>query len=106
MPHTHSNAFPFLSLHFRLGTMHVFCTNIVIWIRTLIKESLMEIDETEEEAHKHHGERGGDASEVRTTNETLLAISIWWRENVGVLRGGTATTRKVSHCLVGFYGAI
>ena len=33
--------------------MHLFCTNIIVWIRTLIKESLMEIDETEEEAHKH-----------------------------------------------------
>ena len=47
-----SSKFPFFPL-FRLGTMHLFCTNIIVWIRTLIKESLMEIDETEEEAHKH-----------------------------------------------------
>ena len=85
--------------------MHVFCTNIVIWIRTLIKESLMEIDETEEEAHKHHGERGGDTSEVRTTNETLFAISILWREFYEAARRQCAKFH-VSHCLVGFYGAI
>ena len=32
--------------------MHVVATNIIIWIRTLIKESLHEITESEEEAHK------------------------------------------------------
>ena len=53
------------SLFCRLGTMHVFCTNLIIWIRTLIKESLMEIDETEEEAHKHeHDEDVHTKSEV------------------------------------------
>ena len=35
-----------------LGTMHIVATNIIVWIRTLIKESLHEITESEEEAHK------------------------------------------------------
>ena len=38
--------------------MHVFCTNVILWIRTLIKESLLEIDESEEEAHRHEHEEG------------------------------------------------
>ena len=42
----------------RFGTMHVFCTNVILWIRTLIKESLLEIDESEEEAHRHEHEEG------------------------------------------------
>ncbi len=37
----------------RFGTMHLVGTNIVIWLRTLFKESLLEIDESEEEAHMH-----------------------------------------------------
>lgn len=37
---------------FRLGLMHVVATNIIVWIRTLIKESLHEITESEEEAHR------------------------------------------------------
>ena len=32
---------------FRVGIMHVVATNIIIWIRTLIKESLEEINEYE-----------------------------------------------------------
>eukprot|EP00095_Tigriopus_kingsejongensis_P008824 maker-scaffold280_size224562-snap-gene-0.12 protein:Tk08824 transcript:maker-scaffold280_size224562-snap-gene-0.12-mRNA-1 annotation:"conserved hypothetical protein" len=38
----------------RFGTMHVVATNIIIWIRTLIKESLHEIMESEERAHSLH----------------------------------------------------
>lgn len=38
----------------RFGTMHVVATNIIIWIRTLIKESLHEIMESEEKAHSLH----------------------------------------------------
>ena len=34
---------------FRVGIMHVVATNIIIWIRTLIKESLEEINEYENE---------------------------------------------------------
>ena len=34
-------------LFFRIGIMHVVATNIIIWIRTLIKESLEEIEEYE-----------------------------------------------------------
>lgn len=34
--------------------MHVVATNIIIWIRTLIKESLHEIMESEEKAHSLH----------------------------------------------------
>ena len=33
--------------YFRMGTMHVVATNIILWIRTLIKESLEEIEEFE-----------------------------------------------------------
>ncbi len=33
----------------RLGTMHIVATNIIIWIRTLIKESMEEIEEYEVE---------------------------------------------------------
>ena len=52
--------------------MHVFCTNLIIWIRTLIKESLMEIDETEEEAHKHeHDEDVHTKGEVGK-NESIV----------------------------------
>ena len=42
-----------LPILFRIGTMHVVATNIVIWIRTLIKESLEEIEEYEVELPKH-----------------------------------------------------
>jgi hypothetical protein len=37
------------NLIFRYGTMHVVATNIILWIRTLVKESLEEISEAEEE---------------------------------------------------------
>ena len=32
---------------FRIGLMHVVAANIILWIRTLIKESLEEIEEYE-----------------------------------------------------------
>ena len=31
--------------------MHVVATNLILWIRTLFKESLHEVAESEEEAH-------------------------------------------------------
>ena len=37
--------------------MHVVATNIVLWLRTLVKETLEEISEIEEEHHEgqeHH----------------------------------------------------
>jgi len=37
----------------RMATMHLVATNIIIWIRTLIKESLEEIEEYEETETKH-----------------------------------------------------
>ena len=41
----------FSSLHLfcRYGTCHVVATNIILWLRTLIRESLEEISEVEEE---------------------------------------------------------
>ncbi len=38
----------------RFGLMHVVATNIILWIRTLMKESLHEIAESEEAAHGGH----------------------------------------------------
>ena len=43
----------------RYGTMHVVATNIVLWIRTLIKETMEEVSEIGEqhfnkESHSEH----------------------------------------------------
>ena len=38
---------------YRIGIMHVVATNIIIWVRTLIKESLEEIEEYEIEETEH-----------------------------------------------------
>jgi len=46
--------------------MHLMATNIILWFRTLLKESLHEIAESEEEAHMH-----GDHN---VTNEALPFI--------------------------------
>ena len=46
--------------------MHVVATNIILWIRTLVKESLEEIAEIEEE---HHKEENGPHH--RSSNETV-----------------------------------
>ena len=35
----------------RFGLMHLVATNIILWLRTLMKESLHEIAESEEDAH-------------------------------------------------------
>ena len=37
----------YLISFFRIGLMHVVAANIILWIRTLIKESLEEIEEYE-----------------------------------------------------------
>ena len=42
-----------VSNFYRIGIMHVVATNIIIWIRTLIKESLEEIEEYEIEETEH-----------------------------------------------------
>jgi len=47
--------------------MHVVATNIILWIRTLVKESLEEIAEIEEE---HHKEENGPHH--RSSNETVI----------------------------------
>ena len=36
--------------HFRFGTKHIVATNSILWLRTLIKESVHEIIEMQEEA--------------------------------------------------------
>ena len=41
------------SLYFRMATMHVVATNIILWFRTLIKESIEEIWEYEESSTHH-----------------------------------------------------
>jgi hypothetical protein len=43
--------------------LHVVATNIILWIRTLIKESLEEIAEIE---HEHEG-----GEELEASNETV-----------------------------------
>ena len=53
---------------FRYGTMHVVATNIILWIRTLIKESLEEISEIEAE---HLEEK-----EAKALNETVNTVGI------------------------------
>jgi len=47
--------------------MHVVATNIILWIRTLVKESLEEIAEIEEEHHKEEEE----GPHHRSVNETV-----------------------------------
>ena len=37
------------------GLMHLVATNVVIWIKTVIKESLLEFNELKEESEHHHG---------------------------------------------------
>ena len=71
-----SHGFPIFL--FRLGTMHLFCTNVIVWIRTLIKESLMEIDETEEEAHKHEhdGDVKGEVHMSVISNYLFIIINV------------------------------
>jgi hypothetical protein len=44
-------------IYYRFGTMHVFATNIIMWIGTLLKETieaLEEAEEHEEEKKEHH----------------------------------------------------
>ena len=42
-----------IDLRFRYGTMHVFSTNIILWIRTLIKETIEALEEVEDnQIHK------------------------------------------------------
>jgi hypothetical protein len=48
--------------------MHVVATNIILWIRTLVKESLEEIAEIEEEHHK--GKEEGEPHHW-SSNETV-----------------------------------
>ena len=38
------------SFSFRFGTKHIVATNIILWLRTLIKESVEEIIELQEES--------------------------------------------------------
>lgn len=47
----------------KYGTMHIVATNIILWIRTLIKESLEEIAEIE---HEHESARSINESEMQT----------------------------------------
>ena len=42
-----------LFFDFRIGTMHVVATNVILWFRTLIKESIEEIWEYEVEETHH-----------------------------------------------------
>ena len=52
----------------RFGLMHLVATNIILWIRTLLKESLHEISESEEEAHEGElGEGGAGRTEATAT---------------------------------------
>ena len=57
---------------FRIGLMHVVAANIILWIRTLIKESLEEIEEYEfEEIEKMKLEK----MEVCNNENSILTLT-------------------------------
>ena len=68
-----------LNLIFSLGTMHIVATNIILWIRTLIKESLHEITESEEEAHRV-AQAVSQVVKSTTTTTTNMPVSLLCRQ--------------------------
>jgi len=70
--------YPRLNIHShkllnRFGTMHLVALNIIMWIRTLIKESIEEIIEFEKDSEGHHG-RGGFTQDGTSCRSLLVLM--------------------------------
>lgn len=56
--------------------MHIFATNLILWIRTLMKESLEEITEIGERHLKHIKAVGWTTSKIKPSLSLSVSIAV------------------------------